>query len=283
MTPARTIDRLIEIMAALRHPTTGCPWDLEQSFPTIAPYTIEEAYEVAEAIAQGDMNALRDELGDLLLQVVYHARLAEEAGAFTFDDVVEAITTKMIHRHPHVFGDVSTRSAGVAKGFWEKAKADERRAAGVAEPTGVLATVPTGLPALRRAQRLQERASTVGFDWNDPKAVLAKLREEIDEIDAELDGAASAERLQDEVGDLMFAAVNLARHLKVDPDQALRRGNQKFIRRFAAIEAALAAQGRTPAQSTLAEMEALWQAAKEWDRGALPRPSEKEGTEGGGS
>jgi ATP diphosphatase len=262
MTPSRDIDRLLEIMAALRHPTTGCPWDLEQSFATIAPYTIEEAHEVAEAIANGDMGALREELGDLLLQVVYHARLAEESGAFSFADVVEAISTKMIRRHPHVFGDDAARSAGARKGFWERAKADERRAKGDAEPAGLLEGVPAGLPSLRRAQRLQEKASTVGFDWNDPKAVLAKLREEIDEIESELDARAPIERLHDEVGDLMFAAVNLARHLKVDPDQALRRGNQKFARRFAAIEAALAAEGRTPAQSDLAEMEALWQKAK---------------------
>jgi ATP diphosphatase len=262
MMPARDIARLIEIMAALRDKDSGCPWDLEQSFATIAPYTIEEAHEVAEAVASGDMDALKDELGDLLLQVVYHARLAEEIGAFTFGDVVEAITRKMIRRHPHVFGDDAARSAGVAKGFWEKAKADERRAKGAAEPTGLLDGIPAGLPALRRAQRLQEKASTVGFDWNDPKAVLAKLREEIDEIAAELDADALPERIEDEVGDLMFAAVNLARHLKVDPDQALRRGNQKFVRRFAAIEAALAVDGRTPAQSDLAEMETLWQKAK---------------------
>jgi ATP diphosphatase len=262
MTPSRDIDRLIEIMAALRNPNGGCPWDLEQSFATIAPYTVEEAHEVADAIAAGDMSALRDELGDLLLQVVYHARLAEEAGAFAFGDVVAAITAKMIRRHPHVFGDAEARRAGAAKAFWENAKAAERRAKGEAAPAGLLDTVPAGLPALRRAQRLQEKASTVGFDWNDPKAVLAKLREEIDEIDAELAAHGPHERLQDEVGDLMFAVVNLARHLKVDPDQALRRGNQKFARRFAAIEAALAADGRTPAESNLAEMESLWQKAK---------------------
>jgi ATP diphosphatase len=262
MTPSRDIARLVEIMAALRDKDSGCPWDLEQSFATIAPYTIEEAHEVAEAIAAGDLDALKDELGDLLLQVVYHAQLASEAGAFTFGDVVAAITSKMIRRHPHVFGDDAARSAGAAKGFWEKAKAEERLAKGGAAPAGLLDTVSAGLPALRRAQRLQEKASTVGFDWNDPQAVLAKLGEEIDEIGAELDADAPPERLEDEVGDLMFAAVNLARHLSIDPDQALRRGNQKFARRFAAIEAALAADGRTPAQSDLAEMEALWQKAK---------------------
>jgi nucleoside triphosphate diphosphatase len=261
MTPSRDIERLIAIMAALRDKDTGCPWDLEQTFATIAPYTIEEAHEVAEAVAMSDMAALRDELGDLLLQVVYHARLAEEIGAFTFGDVVAAITAKMIRRHPHVFGDDAARSAGAAKGLWEKAKAEERRANGVAEPAGVLDGVPAGLPALRRAERLQAQAATVGFDWNDPAAVLSKLREEIGEIESELD-AAAPERLEDEVGDLFFAAVNLARHLKIDPDQALRRGSQKFVRRFAAIEAALAAHGRSPSESSLDEMEALWQKAK---------------------
>ncbi len=188
MTPARDISRLIEIMAALRDQETGCPWDLEQTFATIAPYTIEEAYEVAEVIANGDMNELRDELGDLLLQVVYHARMAEETGAFAFPDVVEAITAKMIRRHPHVFGDADARAAGAAKGFWEKAKAEERHAAGLPEHGGVLDGVSTALPALIRATKLQQKASTVGFDWNDPKAVIAKLREEIGEIEAELDG-----------------------------------------------------------------------------------------------
>jgi ATP diphosphatase len=261
--PSRDIGELIAIMAALRDKDTGCPWDLEQSFATIAPYTIEEAYEVAEAIAAGDMPALCDELGDLLLQVVYHARLAEESGAFVFADVVEAITTKLIRRHPHVFGDASARAAGAAKGFWENAKAAERLAKGQREPPGVLDGVAAGLPALLRAQKLQEKASSVGFDWNDPKAVLSKLREEIDEIAAELDRAPRQEALiEDEIGDLLFAAVNLARHVKVDPDQALRRGNAKFVRRFAAVEKALAAEGRTPAEASLAEMEALWQKAK---------------------
>ena len=213
MTPSRDISRLLTIMAALRDKDSGCPWDLEQTFGTIAPYTIEEAHEVAEAIAAGDMGDLRDELGDLLLQVVYHAQLAEEIGAFAFGDVVEAITAKMIRRHPHVFGDDAARSVGAASGFWEKAKAAERRAKGLPDAGGLLDSVPTGLPAFRRAQRLQEKASTVGFDWNDPQAVLDKLREEIAEIDAEIDHGAP-DRLEDEVGDLLFAAVNLARHLK---------------------------------------------------------------------
>lgn len=272
MTPSRHIDRLVEIMAALRDPESGCPWDIEQDFATIAPYTIEEAHEVAEAIARSDMVDLREELGDLLLQVVYHARMAEELGAFAFPDVVEAITTKMIRRHPHVFGDETARAAGAAKGFWERIKAEEkaeRRAARASaglpplDRTGVLGGVGRGLPPLQRALKLQEKASTVGFDWNDPRAVLAKLREEIGEIEAELDGAeVSNTRVADEIGDLMFAVVNLARHTGIDPEQALRGTNAKFERRFAAIEAALAAEGRTPAEASLDEMEALWQAAK---------------------
>ena len=265
MKPSRDIAGLIEIMAALRDKETGCPWDLEQDFATIAPYTIEEAYEVADAIARNDMGDLRDELGDLLLQSVYHARLAEEAGAFAFPDIVEAVTTKMIRRHPHVFGDADARAAGAAKGFWEKAKAEEKQARGTA-PAGVLDGITAGLPALMQALKLQEKASTVGFDWNDPKAVLAKLREELGEIEAELaEAPASAERVAEEVGDLLFAVVNLARHLKVDPDQALRRTNVKFTRRFGAIEDALAAQGRSPKDASLDEMEELWQRAKATD------------------
>jgi ATP diphosphatase len=268
MEPSRDISRLIEIMAALRTPVSGCPWDLEQSFATIAPYTIEEAYEVADAIAEGDRGEICKELGDLLLQVVYHARMAEEEGAFAFPDVVEAITRKLIRRHPHVFGDADARAAGAAKGFWEKIKAEEKReraaaGAGDGELKGVLDGVPVSLPAMMRAVRLQAKASTVGFDWNDPRAVLAKLREEIDEIEAELDaGPPVRDRLEDEIGDLLFAVANLARHLQVDPDQALRRTNVKFTRRFANIEAALAAEGRAPSEASLAEMEALWQKAK---------------------
>jgi ATP diphosphatase len=266
MTPSRDITRLIEIMAALRDKRTGCPWDIEQNFATIAPYTIEEAYEVAEAIAQDDMRELRDELGDLLLQVVYHAQLAQEIGAFAFPDVVEAITTKMIRRHPHVFGDETAKAAGHAKEVWERVKAEEKRERGRSIPAEkrVLDGVPVALPALLRAMKLQQKASTVGFDWNDPKAVLAKLREELKEIEAEIDDA-THERLEDEVGDLLFAAVNLARHLKVDADQALRRTNAKFVKRFSAIEDALAAGGRSPADASLDEMEELWQKAKSSD------------------
>jgi ATP diphosphatase len=273
MEPSRDISRLIEIMAALRTPGTGCPWDLEQTFATIAPYTIEEAYEVADAIAGGDMGELSDELGDLLLQVVYHARMAEEAGAFAFPDVVEAITRKLIRRHPHVFGDADARAAGAAKGFWERAKAKERsdKAAatgGEAKEERLLDRIPPSLPALIRAVKLQQKAGTVGFDWNDPRAVLAKLREEIGEIEAELDAGAAPDRdrVEDEIGDLLFAVANLARHLKVDPDQALRRTNVKFTRRFAHIERALAAAGRKPAEASLDEMEALWQEAKGLER-----------------
>ena len=267
MQPSRDIGRLIEIMAALRDPATGCPWDVVQNFATIAPYTVEEAHEVADAIARGDLSDLRDELGDLLLQVVYHARMAEEIGAFAFPDVVEAITTKLIRRHPHVFGDEDARAAGAAKGFWEKAKAEEKRARaeglGGAPGKGLLEDVAPGLPALQRAVKLQAKASTVGFDWYDPRAVLAKLREEIDEIEAELAHApVDSGRAADEVGDLLFAVANLARHLEIDPDQALRRTNAKFVRRFGAIEAALAAGGRSPAEASLDEMEALWQGAK---------------------
>ena len=266
MTPSRDISRLIEIMAALRDKQSGCPWDIVQDFSTIAPYTIEEAYEVADAIARGDMDDLREELGDLLLQPVYHAQMAAEAGLFTFDDVVEAITTKLIRRHPHVFGDADARAAGAAKGFWEKEKAKEkvaRAAEGRAVPEGLLDGVPAGLPALLLAHKLQAKASTVGFDWNDARLVLAKIREEIGEIEAELDRpeidkAATAS----EIGDLLFAVVNLARHLNVDADQALRGTNIKFQRRFRSIEEALTAQGRVPADASLDEMEALWQRAK---------------------
>lgn len=264
MKPSRDIARLIEIMAALRTPVTGCPWDLEQNFETIAPFTIEEAYEVADAIARGDLHDLKDELGDLLLQSVYHARLAEEQGAFAFGDVVEAVTTKMIRRHPHVFADEHGNTTEAAMGFWERIKAEEREERarrGKVEPTGALAGVPVGLPALTRALKLQDKAGRVGFDWNDPRAVLAKIREEADEIEAELD-AGDKTKTAAEVGDLLFAVVNLARHLDADPESILRATNMKFERRFASIEAALAARGKKPQDATLAEMDALWDEAK---------------------
>jgi ATP diphosphatase len=264
MKPARDISRLIEIMAALRTPKTGCPWDLGQDFATIAPYTIEEAYEVADAIARHDLDDLRDELGDLLLQVVFHARMAQEQGAFDFADVVEAITTKLIRRHPHVFGDARDLAPEAVKGLWDRIKAEEkavRRARGPAAPEGALAGVPTALPALTRALKLQQKASKVGFDWNDPRAVLAKIREEADEIEAELDAGKKPEAGA-EAGDLLFAVVNLARHLDADPEATLRTANLKFERRFAWIERALAQRGKTPGQATLAEMDTLWDAAK---------------------
>jgi len=265
MKPSRDIPRLIEIMAVLRTPGSGCPWDLQQTFATIAPYTIEEAYEVADAIARNDLDDLRDELGDLLLQVVFHARMADEQNAFDFGDVVDGITRKLIRRHPHVFGDVRGLSPEEVKGLWDKIKADEkaeRRANGkTANEAGALAGIPAGMPALMRALKLQQKASKVGFDWKDTRAVLAKIREEADEIEAEIERG-EHDQAAAEVGDLLFAVVNLARHLDIDPDAALRATNGKFERRFAAIEAALAARGKTPSQTTLAEMDRLWDEAK---------------------
>ncbi|MGN6460257.1 MAG: nucleoside triphosphate pyrophosphohydrolase [Pseudolabrys sp.] len=280
MAPSRDIARLIAIMAALRTPGSGCPWDLEQNFQSIAPYTIEEAYEVADAIARDDLADLCDELGDLLLQVVFHARMAEEQGAFAFGDVVEAITAKMIRRHPHVFGDASAQNAGAVKGMWEQIKAEERAAKAARAATkspdhsaqktgGTLAGVPVALPALTRALKLQQKAGRVGFDWNDPRAVLAKIREEADEIEAALDAKDSVEAGR-EVGDLLFAVVNLARHLDADPEDVLRGTNRKFERRFASIENALASQGRTPRDASLDEMEALWIAAKSAEKTGDP-------------
>ena len=269
MTPSRDISRLIEIMAALRTPVTGCPWDLEQDFATIAPYTIEEAYEVVDAIARGDLDDLREELGDLLLQVVYHAQMAQEQNAFDFGDVVEAITRKMIRRHPHVFADKDGNLASHhVKEVWDRIKAEEKaeRAARRSPqdmPThkSLLSGVKAGQPALTRAMELQRKASTVGFDWNDPRAVLQKIREEADEIEAALDRNDKQE-IAEETGDLMFALVNLARHVGADPESALRATNAKFERRFAYIEQALEAQDRTLGQASLAEMDALWNAAK---------------------
>ena len=267
MKPSRDIAGLIAIMAALRTPGSGCPWDIEQTFATIAPYTIEEAFEVADAIDRGDLDDLKDELGDLLLQVVFHARMAEEQGTFAFPDVVQAICEKLIRRHPHVFGDRSGLTTGQVNFQWDQIKAEEKAArakAGRAPAPGrdgALAGVSPGLPALARALKLQQKAGKVGFDWNDPKAVLAKIREEADEISAELDAGAK-EKVAGEIGDLLFAVVNLARHLDVDPETALRTTNLKFERRFGAIEDALAAAGKTPAEATLGEMDALWDQAK---------------------
>jgi ATP diphosphatase len=261
MPPSRDIGRLVEIMAALRTPETGCPWDLAQNFSTIAPYTLEEAYEVADAIARGDLVDLKEELGDLLLQVVFHARMAQEQGAFDFGDVVQAISEKLIRRHPHVFGDEHSPNAKAVEGLWERIKAEEKAARGKSdEHAGALAGVPVALPALTRALKLQQKASKVGFDWNDPRAVLHKIREEADEIEAALEGDQTGAAA--EVGDLLFAAVNLARHLRADPEAVLGGTNDKFARRFAAIERALSAKGKKPEQSTLAEMDALWDDAK---------------------
>jgi ATP diphosphatase len=268
MTPSSDISRLLEIMAALRTPVTGCPWDLEQDFATIAPYTIEEAYEVVDAITRGDLDDLRDELGDLLLQVVFHARMAEEQNAFAFGDVVEAITQKMIRRHPHVFADKDgTLAPSHVKELWDRIKAEEkaeraaRRPPEQVIPKSLLSGIKAGQPALTRAMELQRKASTIGFDWNDPRAVLAKIREEADEIEAALDRS-DANELAEETGDLMFAVVNLARHVGADPETALRGTNAKFERRFGYIEQALATRGRTIEDATLAEMDALWNEAK---------------------
>ena len=260
------IERLLKVMARLRDPNGGCPWDLEQDFSTIAPYTIEEAYEVADAIERQDFDDLEGELGDLLLQVVYHAQMAKEAGRFDFETVAARIAEKMIRRHPHVFGEAEVESAAAQTIAWEEAKAAEReqKEAAGGDPS-VLADLPLGLPALTRAAKLQRRAARVGFDWPEVAPVLDKLEEELAELKAELAAGGSHERLADEVGDLLFAAVNLARHLGIDGETALRRANQKFERRFRAIEEALRAAGRRPEDASLDEMEALWQAAKASD------------------
>ena len=259
---AHQLQRLIDIMAALRDPQTGCPWDLQQDFASIAPYTIEEAYEVADAIASRDFAALPDELGDLLFQVVYHARMAEEAGHFAFADVARAISDKMIRRHPHVFGDAAARDAGMQVQAWEAQKAAERTRRA---EHGTLAGIPTGLPALTRARKITARAGRVGFDWPDAPAVIEKLEEEIAELRAELD-AADPKRLADEFGDILFVAANLARKLDLDPEACLRQANAKFVRRFASVEARLAERGLTPGEATTAQMEALWQDVKRDER-----------------
>ena len=271
MKPSRETTRLVEIMAALRDPDTGCPWDIEQTFETIAPYTLEETHEVIDAIERGDIDDLREELGDLLLQVIYHARMAEEDRSFDYGDVVEGITAKMIRRHPHVFGDEQARTAGMAKGTWEKIKAGEkaeraarRKAAGLEstdQPVSLLDDVPVTMPGLMTALKLQQKASRVGFDWNDPKAVLAKIREELEEFEAEI-AVDDRQKQSDEIGDILFAVANLARHFDVDPDQALRQSNRKFRRRFAHIETSLAARNLPLEEADLDTMEALWREAK---------------------
>jgi len=277
-----TIADLLAVMAALRTPGSGCPWDLEQTFASIAPYTIEEAYEVADAIERGNRADLKEELGDLLLQVVYHARMAEEEGAFSFADVVHGVTEKMIRRHPHVFGDEKARSAQLAKGWWENIKAEERAAkaqeggSGEPAPRSLLADVPVGLPGLTRAVKLQAKAARVGFDWPTLAPVFSKMQEELAELEeiavpADPRGATPPDgptdpRIVDEFGDVLFVMANVARHLGVDPETALRTANAKFVRRFSHIERRLAEQGKSPESVTLEEMDDLWIEAKTKER-----------------
>ncbi len=319
----KTLADLLEVMKALRTPVTGCAWDLEQNFASIAPYTIEEAYEVADAIGRGDMADLEEELGDLLLQVVYHSRMAEEQGLFNFHDVTHAVTTKMIRRHPHVFGTPEERAAGAAPGFWVRIKAEEkvekdalrrqlalRQAADTTSaaqtpssrtgvenfspemPTGetsLLAGVPLALPALSRAIKLQEKAARVGFDWPDICPVFDKMREELAELEevavaADPRGAAEAQppspqemkRIKEELGDLLFVMANVARHLKLDPEEALRCANDKFTRRFLHIEQRLAQVGKSPAESNLQEMDELWDEARAADKAPSERAKKSE-------
>lgn len=266
----KTVDGLIEIMAALRTPKTGCPWDLEQTFESIAPYTIEEAYEVADAIQRRNMADLKDELGDLLLQVVYHARMAEEAGAFDFFDVVTAISDKMTRRHPHVFGTDEERANTKLDGLWERVKAEEKAKRhttdGEGQGTSVLDGVPIALPAMTRAVKLQDKAARVGFDWPGLDPVFDKAKEELGELEAAIkdarDNGGDKAEIIAEYGDFVFVVANVARHLGVDPETAIRETNAKFERRFKRIEALLSEDGRTPDQSDLAEMDRLWDRAK---------------------
>ncbi len=262
--PREPMARLLAVMAWLRDRQHGCPWDVEQTFRTIAPYTIEEAYEVADAIDRDDLGALKEELGDLLLQVVYHAQMAHESGAFGFADVASAIADKMVDRHPHVFGNARVATAEAQTVSWEARKAIERAAkrAG-AEPAGALDGVARALPALLRAEKIQKRAARVGFDWKQTGPVIDKIEEELGELRAELEaGDVDQARLTDELGDVLFAVANLARHCKIDPEAALRATNDKFERRFRHIERRLGETDRKPADATLEEMEALWQEAK---------------------
>jgi MazG family protein len=259
MTVKDAMDDLIELMAALRTPGSGCPWDLEQNFRTIAPYTVEEAYEVADAIERGDLADLKDELGDLLFQTVFHARMAEEQGAFAFTDVARAITDKMRRRHPHVFGGGDARTAGEQTAAWEAQKAEERAAKG---KSSLLDDVPLGLPGLTRAVKLQKRAARVGFDWTNPRDVLDKIAEESAELVAVIENG-DQDAVEDEFGDLLFVIANLSRHLSIDPEAALRRANEKFRRRFRHIEDFL---GDRLGEASLEEMEALWTKAKELER-----------------
>ncbi|MBI1212277.1 MAG: nucleoside triphosphate pyrophosphohydrolase [Alphaproteobacteria bacterium] len=264
-TSAGRLEALLRIMARLRAPEGGCPWDLEQTFATIAPYTIEEAYEVADAIQRGDLGSLKDELGDLLFQVVFHAQMASEAGAFSFADVVDAISEKMIRRHPHVFGDADVKTAEAQTVAWEEHKRRERSARGEIKQR-LLDDVPLAFPALTRALKLQKRAATVGFDWRERARVMEKLEEEIGELNDAVASGAPKEKLTDELGDILFVAVNLARHLGVDPEEALRATNDKFTRRFAHVEDTVAKSGRKLADVTLDEMDRAWDEAKTLER-----------------
>ncbi|MBT4889347.1 MAG: nucleoside triphosphate pyrophosphohydrolase [Rhodospirillales bacterium] len=266
VTPSN-FERLVEIMSRLRDPDTGCPWDVEQTFATIAPYTIEEAYEVADAVERGDMDELRDELGDLLLQVVFHSRMAEEAGMFDVEDVANSISEKMLRRHPHVFTDQRIDNAEAQTIAWEDIKAAERdnkaKRTGAKHPASVLDGVANGLPALTRALKLQKRAARVGFDWADARLVIEKFREELDELDVELNAnTLDQSRVQDEVGDLLFTCVNIARQLDIDPESALRHGNIKFERRFRELEENVRADGNKPQSMSLDALEEAWHAAK---------------------
>ncbi len=258
--------RLVDIMRQLRTPETGCPWDVKQTFGTIAPYTIEEAYEVADAIERGDMDDLRDELGDLLLQVVFHGRMAEEAGLFHVGNIADAISEKMIRRHPHVFADQTISSAEAQTASWEETKARERAEKAHQKQDvmpSILDDIPVALPALTRALKLQKRAARVGFDWADARLVIEKHREELDELDEELARDAQLpDRVEDEVGDLLFTCVNIARQLGIDPESALRHGNNKFERRFRQLETDVAAQGHQPGDMSLDALENAWSAAK---------------------
>jgi MazG family protein len=267
MKPSRDISRLVEIMAALRNPDGGCPWDLEQDFSTIKHYTIEEAYEVADTIERGDFDHLCDELGDLLLQPVYHAQMASELGLFTFEDVVEAITTKLIRRHPHVFGDEVARTAGLAKGAWERIKAVERagKTEGKQTPPSLLDDVPRPLPALSRAEKLDKRAARAGFDWPDADAVIAKVREEIDEVQ-EAAHAGKKDKVYEEIGDLLFAVASLARHFDIEPEAALTDANIKFTRRFHHVEARCREEGISVSDAGMEKLDAFWNEIREHDK-----------------
>lgn len=270
--PEAALSRLLGLMAALRTPVTGCPWDLEQTFATVAPFTLEEAYEVVDAIERGDLEDLKDELGDLLLQVVFHARMAEEAGAFAFADVAETIGAKLLRRHPHVFGDRAAHDAGAVRAVWEDVKRAERAArTGQGEPPRTLDGITVALPALVRADKISRKAAAVGFDWPEAAAVMAKVREEAAEVEEALLGG-DPDAVSEEIGDLLFSVANLARHAGVDPETALRRANAKFVRRFNAMEDRLVAEGRTLPGTLLAVMEEAWAAVKRGER-VTPEPS----------